>query len=243
MVPYYLQKSLNSQTIHHLFFVKPGVFVLSKPPSPPSGGPAPTDVSLGRCQYSWNTQKISSGFFHDTMEPQLAGTRRKRESILAGGRRIQKVRSRSSSRGPGSRQSEPLLEFLDDILNFSKVLLRQQTNPLREDLVLGQIIYLENLQAYDSHPMTSETESVGTINIDTSSTSSENWTTSCLAIKAELNRLVMWKFDITQKRLSAAFKEESLLYTVLCETILGIGETIKSRKFTYCFYKITVITN
>ncbi|KAI3394131.1 hypothetical protein diail_3184 [Diaporthe ilicicola] len=72
-----------------------------------------------------------------------------------------------------------------------------------------------------------EMEDVETTNMRTD-TLAEDWSTRCAEIKIELNRLVMWKFDVTQRRLSPALNEESRLYSLLCESILGIGEIVKS---------------
>lgn len=58
----------------------------------------------------------------------------------------------------------------------------------------------------------------------------ESWGTICAAIKMEINRLVMWKFDVFQRKLTPALKEDSPVYSIICESILGIGDILKSRR-------------
>lgn len=119
------------------------------------------------------------------------------------------------------------MEFVDDILKFSKSLLRQDRNPLRNDLALGQSGSLDVIQ--ESKPGQMEDLEIPDLDTDTLA---KDWSTRCADIKIELNRLVMWKFDVTQRRLSPALSAESRLYSILCESILGIGEIVKSRKLS-----------
>lgn len=164
------------------------------------------------------------------MASNLTSERRKGESVLTGGRTIRKAGSRSSSQDRRTRpQSVPLLEFLDNILKFSKVLLRQEDNPLRQDLVLGLTGDLEILEEQVADVATDQKNDSGI-----PSPKDEDWSANCSAIKMQLNRLVMWRFDVTQKKLTPALKEESPVYSVICESILGIGEILKSRKSLRC---------
>lgn len=153
------------------------------------------------------------------MASRLTSPRRPGESVLTGGRTIRKTRSRSSSQAPRTnRPSVPLIDFLDGILKFSKVLLRQETSPLRDDLLMG---LREDLD-------TAETSHGG--EYAAYEQADEKWSASCAAIKMELNRLVMWKFDVFQRKLTPALKEDSPVYSIICESILGIGDILKSRR-------------
>lgn len=58
----------------------------------------------------------------------------------------------------------------------------------------------------------------------------QNWGTICAAIKVEIDRLVMWKFDVFQRKLIPALKEDSPVYSIICESILGVGDILKSRR-------------
>lgn len=164
------------------------------------------------------------------MDSPLRSPMRRGDSLLTGGRTIRNIRSRSSSRGRGAHQPEPLLEFVDDILKFSKALLRQESNPLRDDLALG-------------HPgsLDGQMEGLEITDLNTDALA-KDWSTRCADIKIELNRLVMWKLDVTQRRLSPALSAESRLYSILCESILGIGEIVKSRKLSYPLARSTKST-
>lgn len=163
------------------------------------------------------------------MDSRLSSARRPAESILTGGRPIRKVGSRSSSRsrGPGIQPSVPLLEFLNSILKFSKVLLRQEKNPLRDDLPLDAAGSLGPQEGRGADPMMDQMEHDAADDLET-----PKWSENCAAIKMELNRLVMWKFDVAQRQLIPALKEQSPLYSVLCESILSIAELLKSRKLS-----------
>lgn len=169
-----------------------------------------------------------------SMESPLRSPTRRRDSILTGGRPIRNIRSRSSSRGRGLHHSEPLLEFVDDILRFWKVLLRQDSNPLRDDLASSQSGDLDVIEESKFGKM----EDVETTDLGTDPLA-EDWSTRCANIKMEMNRLVMWKFDVLQKRLSPALNAESRLYSVLCESLLSIGEIVKSRKLSYLLARST----
>lgn len=163
------------------------------------------------------------------MESRLSSARRPAESVLTGGRPARRVGSRNSSRSRGSGPhlgSVPLFEFLNDILKFSRALLKQEDNPLREDMFLvgpreggGGDLTMEQM------------EDDGT----------SKWGACCTAINTEMNRLVMWKIDVTQRQLIPALKEQSPLYSVLCESILGIAELLKSRKLYLLTYHPSII--
>lgn len=160
------------------------------------------------------------------MDSRLSSARRPGESILTGGRPIRKGGSRSSSisRGPGPHASAPLLEFLNDILKFSKALLRQEKNPLREDLFLDVTGSMDPQEDGGADPMLDQMGDDGAYDLGTS-----KWSANCAAIKTERNRLVMWKADVDQRHLVTALREQSPLYSVLCESILSIAELLKSR--------------
>lgn len=161
------------------------------------------------------------------MESRPPPSRRTGDSILTGGRRIRKPGSRSSSRGPRAYESVPLLGLLNDLLKFSKVLLRQETNPLRENLVLAPVAELGTPESAATESATDQMEKTETAELGT-----DDWNASCAKIKMELNRLVMWKSDVIQRQLTPALAEKSPLYSVLCESILSIVEVVKSRELS-----------
>lgn len=163
------------------------------------------------------------------MDSRLASPRRTGESALTGGRTIRKGRSRSTSLAARTqRQSVPLLDFLDNVLKFAKALLRQENSPLRHDLFLGLRDNLETPQEPAADAVTTAMDQRSESGLYDQM--NQDWSASCAAIKMELNRLIMWKFDVAQRKLTPALKEESPIYSVICESILGIGEIFKSRK-------------
>lgn len=146
--------------------------------------------------------------------------------MLTGGRTIQKARSRSSSQAPRpSRPSVPLIEFLDNVLRFSKALLRQESCPLRDCSLLGSHEDLDNAQEQTIDSITDRMDEHFI-----AEQADESWSAICAAIKVELNRLVMWKFDVLQRKLTPALKEDSPVYSIICESILGIGDILRSRR-------------
>lgn len=179
------------------------------------------------------------------MASRLKSSKRTGESVLTGGRSIRKGGSRSGSQDPRTvHKPVPLLEFLDNILKFSKVLLRQDQNPLRECLVLDLTESLGTLELGQANDLPDLAKN-RTSNSPGLDAKSEDWMESCSVIKMELNRLVMWKFDVTQRKLGPAMKEDSPVYSVVCESILGIGEILISRKLLHCLpcYILFLLTN
>lgn len=160
------------------------------------------------------------------MESGLSSARRTAPSVLTGGRPIRKPASRSSSRGPGIHHPVPLLEFVDNILKFLKLLLRQEDNPLREELSMDSKDALANSDAPMIDTTTDQMDDVREADL-----SAENWSANRAAMKTELDRLLMWRVEIKQRMLAPALKEESPTYSNLCESIMSVGEVLKSRKF------------
>lgn len=144
---------------------------------------------------------------------------------MTGGRTIRKGGSRSSSQAPRShRQSVPLLEFLENVLKFSKALLRQKDSPLRQDMPCLDVN--DSLDTSEEQVADSGTDHMNGLNI--SDQTSQEWTVTCDAIRMEMNRLVMWKCDVVQRKLTPALKAESPVYSIICESILGIGGILQS---------------
>lgn len=159
------------------------------------------------------------------MDSGLSSPRRITPSVLTGGRPIRKPGSRSSSRGPGIHQSVPLLEFVDNILKFLKLLLRQEDNPLREELSIDS----KDALASSDAPMI-DTTADQMDDVREADLSAENWSANRAAMKMELDRLLMWRVEVKQRMLTPALKEESPTYSNLCESIMSVGEVLKSRK-------------
>lgn len=159
------------------------------------------------------------------MESGLSSPRRTAPSVLTGGRPIRKPASRSSSRGPGIHHPVPLLEFVDNILKFLKLLLRQDDNPLREELSFDS---KDTLASPDAPMIDTTTDQMD--DVREADLSAENWSANRAAMKTELDRLLMWRVEVKQRMLAPALKEESPTYSNLCESIMSVGEVLKSRK-------------
>lgn len=119
----------------------------------------------------------------------------------------------------------PLLEFLDNILKFLKLLLRQEGNPLKEGLSFDS----KDALASPDEPVT-DTIADQMDDVRETDLSAENWSANRAAMKTELDRLLMWRVEVKQRMLTPALKEESPTYSNLCESIMSVGEVLKSRK-------------
>lgn len=171
----------------------------------------------------------------NTMDSRISSSRRPTESVLTGGRPIRKPTSRSSSRsrGLGAQVSIPLLDFVNDILRFGRGLVRQKGNPLREGITLDAAGRVDHTDRKASEQMSYRMEGD-----ETNDEESSRWCANCAVINVELNRLLMWKLDLAQRQLIPALKEKSPVYSVLCESIMGIAELLKSCR---CFLLIILL--